>query len=31
MKKGVAISDIATFSCLLQHFLGVETGSKFSI
>jgi len=29
-KKSVAISVIATISGLLQHFLGVETGSKFS-
>jgi hypothetical protein len=29
-KKSVAISDIATILGLLQHFLGVKTGSKFS-
>jgi hypothetical protein len=29
-KKSVAISDIATILGLLQHFSGVETGSKFS-
>ena len=30
-KKSVAISDIAAISGLLQHFLGVQTGSKFNI
>jgi hypothetical protein len=30
MKKSVAISAIATILSQLQHFLGVETGSKFS-
>jgi hypothetical protein len=29
-RKSVATSDIATISGLLQHFSGVETGSKFS-
>jgi hypothetical protein len=29
-KKSVAISAIATILGLLQHFSGVETGSKFS-
>ena len=29
-EKSVAISDIATILGLLQHFSGVETGSKFS-
>jgi hypothetical protein len=29
-KKSVAISDIATILGLLQHFLGIEIGSKFS-
>jgi hypothetical protein len=29
-EKRVAISDIATISGLLQHFSGVELGSKFS-
>jgi hypothetical protein len=29
-KKSVAIFAIATISGLLQHFLSVETGSKFS-
>jgi hypothetical protein len=30
LQKSVAISAIATILGLLQHFLGVETGSKFS-
>jgi len=30
-KKSIAISDIATISGILQHFLGVETGAKFNI
>jgi hypothetical protein len=29
-KKSVVISNIATILGLLQHFLGVEIGSKFS-
>ena len=29
-EKSVAISDIATILGLLQHFSGIETGSKFS-